>query len=287
MSNNNGWSRNVEKLLKNWSEQISINESEYRKRGSYNKRWYYAFGIFIVVAQTGALTTLINVIIRLLTKTPTDNCGKTPSPMMEETNFTDTGLLIFTAIMNTIILIIQGINTFFDFGSKSEKFFEAAKEHNALGRLIDTTLSLPRADRDIAREVLLSVREQFNHIQDNSPNLPYNNIIHSLDMKIYKNPEHARGNSSSSDDKDIDMPQSPPPDPDIHTLSGSEEYISHPQRCKFETQLQSVKNDARKESKRKSGILKHLDYQWGRMETHAEEVSSDGYTTPVPDENHV
>lgn len=286
---NNGWSRNVEKLLRNWSAQISINEGEYRKRGSYYKRLYVAFGIYLVIADTGALTTLINVIISTILETP-QPCTTTMTPSSSVSTaqkVTNTALLIFVAIMSTFNLIMLGVDKFFDFGGKSEKFFEAAKEHNALSRLIDTTLSLPRADRDVAREVLLSVREQFNHIVDNSPNLPYNDIIHSLDMKIYKNPKEARGNSSSSE-SELDLPKSPPEAEDIHTLSGSEEYISHPQRCRFETQLQSQKGDARRETKRKSAIMKHMDYQWGRMEGHAEDSgASSGYTTPTPYESPV
>ena len=111
--------------------------------------------------------------------------------------------------METLILIAQGIDKFFNFGSGSEQFYEAAKDHNALSRLIDATLTLPRKDRDMAREVLLGIRQQFNQIQDSSPNLPPNSIVHKLDMCIYDDPNKARGNYCEISNK-----SSPSPDND-------------------------------------------------------------------------
>ena len=284
MPSTNGWTKSIERLLKNWSQQISINEDEYRKRGTFYRAWYYAFGVFSVIAQTGALTTLINVIVSII-NTP-DKCK--PSNV-------NLGLLVFIAIMETLILIAQGLDKFFNFGSGSEQFYEAAKDHNALSRLIDATLTLPRIDRDSAREVLLSVRQQFNHIQDNSPNLPPNAIVHRLDMYIYENPSQAKGQCdrvTQVDNMEEDIDGSPPvpedavavdlPESPSEDLSHDpdEEHVSIAQQCKFGAQIQEQKGAATREHHRKRA-LRILEYQWRRMEQHAEEERQNS-TAPSP-----
>ncbi len=287
MSPTNGWTKSVERLLKNWSQQISINEDEYRKRGTYYRAWYYAFGVFSVIAQTGALTTLINVIISII-NTP-DKCK--PSNV-------NLGLLVFIAVMETLILIAQGLDKFFNFGSGSEQYYEAAKDHNALSRLIDATLTLPRIDRDRAREVLLSIRQQFNQIQDNSPNLPPNAIVHRLDMYIYENPSHAKGHGdrvTQVDDVEdidgsppvpeaavaVDLPESPSED---LSYDSDEEHVSIAQKCKFGVQMQEQKGEATREHHRNL-VLPNLEYQWRRMEQHAEEERQEQNSSDTSSQN--
>ena len=98
----NGWDRNIELLLANWSEQIIINEYEYRKRANFFKKLYNIFGVFGIIAQTGALTSLINAIASK-----------------------DYGIiLIIVAVLETLILIADGIDTFFNFGGACEKYYE-------------------------------------------------------------------------------------------------------------------------------------------------------------------
>ena len=266
----NGWTKNIERLLKNWSKQISINEDEYRKRGTCYRRWYYAFGAFIAIGQTGALVAVVNTIISLSTTAKTN-----------EANF---GLLIFVAIMDALVLIAQGLDKFFNFGSGSEQFYEASKEHNALSRLIDATLTLPRVDRDLAREVLLSIRQQFNHIQDNSPNLPPNAVVHQLDMIIYKDPSQAKGRQGSSTNPSsgteesvpetaitVNLPESSTED---KTQDSTEEHVSTVQKCKFNAQIQEQKGEAAREHQSRR-TFRNLEYQWNRMEQHGEDDPED------------
>ncbi len=259
MSDINGWSVNVERLLKNWSQQISINENEYQKRGSYYRNWYYGFGLVILIIHTSILSTLLNTLVR------------------QDNNFTTT---IVITILETIVFLANGIDKFFNFANGSAKFYEAAKEHNALSRLINSTLALSRRERDNAKDVLLSIRQQFNQINDNSPNLSPNNVIHKLEMCIYENPQEARGNTGTAEivsariphtKKVIDLPGSPPNENIEYDLG--EETISNAHRHKFVAQLQEQKKIAVK--KQQHGALRNLEYQWRRMEQHGEEDSKE------------
>lgn len=275
-----GWTGDAERLLKNWSRQISINEDQYRKRGAYYRNWYWAFGVFLAIAQTGILTTLVNVIVSITSNAKHTECAA---------DKVNVGALIFVAVMGSIILVAQGIDKFFNFGSGSEQFFDAAKDHNALSRLIDATMMLPRSDRDDAREVLLSIRQQFDQIQYNSPNLPPSEIIHRLDMCIYDDPHLARGNRSSTvylpSPETINILNSPPPlpptvetvqlppdtDTDTEATTSTEDCVSATRMCHFNSQLQEQKTDTEKAEQNKKGLLKYLEYQWRRLERHAEE----------------
>ena len=251
MCETKGWNNDVELLLKNWSKQILINEKEYRNRGYYYKKWYYGIGVFMIVSQTSVLSTLFNSIF-------SDN--------EEQIS------IIFVTIMEFIILIVQGIDKFFNFGSASEQFFEASKNHNVLNRLIDTTLILPRPDRDAAREVLLSIRHQFNQLQDDCPPLPAQSIIHDLDLCIYQNPVEAKGKHpykkdlSRSNSITIDIPESPPED----KLKYSCDYVKNSQLHKFNEKLNKEKRELSIEESKKGGISKNLEYQWNRLQHHEE-----------------
>lgn len=257
----NGWDKSIEKLLNNWSLQISINEDEYRKRGTYYRRLYYGVGAFIVTTQTGALTTLVNVIISVAASGTCD------------ANAVVTWLLVVVAIMETLVLVVQGIDKFFNFGSGSELYYTAAKEHNALNRLISETLSTSRANRGIAKDVIPSIRQQFDQIQNNSPNLPPNAVVHRLDMYIYKVPTEAKGrgvsvsNSPTPENaKKVSLPENSADD----THDNDEEYVSNTQQCKIGAQLQEHKANAEKDQQ-SNRILRNLEYQWHRFAQHDEE----------------
>nr|QBK87244.1 MAG: uncharacterized protein LCMAC201_01460 [Marseillevirus LCMAC201] len=256
MSSTNGWTITTEQLLRNWSQQISINENEYRQRGTYYRKWYYGIGVIIGLIQTSIICTLLNALGR------------------NDSSFT---IIIIITGLEAIVFIANGIDKFFNFAAGSEKFYEAAKEHNALSRLIDSTLAFPRSERDNARNVILLIRQQFNQIKDNSPNLPPNDVIHKLDMCIYENPHEARGNmgigitlvgtetrisiKTPHNTENVGLPE---------CSTGHDEEINNVRRNKFEAQLQEQKVVA-KEKQEYHGILKNLEYQWGRMEQHSED----------------
>ena len=282
----NGWDRNIERLLGNWSQQVTINETEYRKQANNFKKWHYAFGAFGIITQTGALTTLLNAIAT----------GNATGPM-----------LIIVAVLESLILVADGLNAFFNFGGGSEKYYEAAKDHGALSRFIDSTLSLPRAQRGEAREVVLSIRDQFNDlVKDNTIQLPPNKVIHKLEMCIYEDPKQAIGNYSTRGSglgilfNDIESGNSTPTlkssTADIEIIidktrmskksSGSnssvnlpglvdpdaEQIISHKQRCNTRQQILNQKTKVQKEDIKNKGFMsKTLEYQWDRMLSHEEE----------------
>ena len=270
----NGWTRSTEKLLRNWSQQISINEAAYRKKGAFYRGWYWGMGVIMVFFQTGALITIVNLVLDLYSSD--DSSGSLA--------FANT--LLFVGIIEVLVLIAQGIDKFFNFGSASEQFFEAAKEHNALGRLIDSTLTLPRNDRSSAKDVLISIRQQFDALQYTSPNLPPNEIVHRLDMCIYEDPEQARGKTKTGivdrgDGKGLPVEEvlegSPPPDYAKQVKlksplgqSDDDEYVSNAQKLNLNKEFREQKNKA-KLAQHNSKKFKNLEYQWGRMQQHDEE----------------
>lgn len=260
-----GWNKNVEDLLKNWSQQVTINENEYRKKGAYYRKWYLGIGVFIATVQTGVITSLVNLIINNESSSMIDPCSDNINQI----------LLIVVTVVEAIVLVVQGIDKFFDFGAGSEKFYDSAKEYNALSKLIDTTLTLPRADRDYAREVLLSVRQQFSKIQETSPNLPPIDIINKLDMCIYENPSHAKGNVEDKDEVSddnsviINIPPSPPKDNIIH-FDDEVDLISNATQCKTEALMKTYKSEVARNYD-KNDKFKNFIYQWNRLEAHDED----------------
>lgn len=285
MENINGWNKTLEKLLVNWSQQISINESVCIKRGYKLKVYYYCFGVFIIIAQTGALTTLINAIA-------TGNNGN---------------ILIVVAILETLSLIAQGIDTFFDFSSASKVYYNSSREFNSLSRFIDSTLAIPRKDRELARELVLSIRKQFNDINTTCPQLPLNKIIHKLDMSIYENPHEAVGIKNNIENINVDytkgilyvedktppkvtveiknekveLPENSPEKKQLvitfdDILQSDEEIISNSTENKVREQLQLKKSiKKREEFDKKNPISKILEYQWRRFEQHNDDINNE------------
>lgn len=258
-----GWTKKVELLLQNWSRQISINEAEYRRGGVKKRRLYRGLAVFLIISQTGALTTLVNTIMSIMTGQSTKDC-------IGNISTTIAGALIFIAIMGTITLIVQGVDKFYNFGAVSEQYFQAAKNLKALSRLVDSMLSLKRADRDPAREALLAIRQQFDQILNSSPDLPNNDIIHRLDLVIYENPAVAKGMTRTSletDAKPVKLPQSPPDD---RELEPDEEHVSIGQLCRMGVQMQNELAGAENDAVRKN-FLNSFDYQWNRLNLDREE----------------
>ena len=107
-----GWNKNVEDLLKNWSQQVTINENEYRKKGAYYRKWYLGIGVFIATVQTGVITSLVNLIINNESSSMIDPCSDNINQI----------LLIVVTVVEAIVLVVQGIDKFFDFGAGRKMF---------------------------------------------------------------------------------------------------------------------------------------------------------------------
>lgn len=259
--NNNGWTPESERLLQNWSKQIIINEKEHRKRGVKYGNIYFGLGILLGIIQSISVAALCNYLI---------GEGKTDS-------------IVLSTILESISLIAQIFDRFYNFGSSSEKHFDASKEFNALARLIDGTLTLGRNDRDNAREFVLSVRQQFDSVQDGSPNLPNNSIIHKLELCIYNDPEQAKGIRGvgvvNLNDSQSFSPEASPPganEADIETVDinpdGTDDnHISNSYRRKFAGSLVRNKSLTKLDGVKKKNVMSGLNYQLERMNQHEEE----------------
>lgn len=281
MSGINGWDKTLEKLLVNWSQQVSINEEALRNRGSTLLHWSYVFAIVITIAQASAITVLSAVIIS----------------MIEDASSANVGLVVFAAVAELLVSIVQGVDKYFSPASASVEYFNSAKDHNALSMLIDSILALPRRKRDQAHEVIVSIRDQFRIIKKNAPYLPHNKIVHKLEMCIYEDPQKACGKKNEFDisqtvgilnnreespktETTITVPktvQMPSPTPQNQQLlitfqeetAPDEEIVSTTNTLKYRKKLEENKANIKKEdNQNKNGLLKILEYQWGRMEEH-------------------
>lgn len=237
-----GWTKQIEKLLRKWDTQITLNEIEYRKRGTFYRKWYFGVGIFLVISQTGAVTTLINIIISILSQQPIGG-GDCSQPTAY--NPATTIILVIVAVIQTIILIVQGIDKFFNFGAAVEQYYSAANDHVTLSRLIESILSLPKKDRDHAREVIVSIRQQFTNIQNNSPNLPHNVAI-----------------------RELKCPTETESIPGIRINSDTDVGIAQKQR--FKQQLSETRNTMRNDPEK--SFMDNFNFQWRRMNEHDEET---------------
>lgn len=284
-----GWTPSTEGLLQNWSKQISINEREHRKRGSWYGSTYVGSSIIV------NFTIGIGVVLLIYFLASNDSSSNA---------------IIISIVLEALGLVANILSQILNFGSKSKDYYDAAKDFNALARLIDGTLTLRRKDRDNAREFLLSVRQQFDSIQDNSPNLPNNRIIHKLELRIYQDPEKAKGNSRCNSPEEEVSPSSSEPEvivgiPDLlpnpnqdvlpnpnedllpipnptkvyRSDSTDENYITNAHRHNFRNKFLRTKSskNIHEHSKLKSN-MQEIDYQLQRMERHAEQRN-----TPTPE----
>jgi len=226
------WSKKIKKLLQNWRQQISINENQHLYRGSKYKFIYRGFSIFDIISKAGILSILITAITN---------------------NHVNLSILILITIMESITATTDSISIYFDFGTLSEKHFTSAREYNSLSKLIDSTLALKPSDRDNPKEFITLIMKKFTKIAENSPSLPFNNVVHNLDLQIYNNPKDACGlkNSSSETDKT---------ETNLETVKIVPVPESLKNSVKFETAMET------------SNIVRpnYFTYQWNRLETETE-----------------
>lgn len=284
----NGWTSSIEKLLINWSQQILINEHVYLNYGQKYHNLYVIFGIVIIVIEAGSLMTILNLITQEANK----------------------NILIGVAVLQSITIIFQMIDKFFNFGSSSEKYYEAGKNHNALSKFINSTLVLPRKDRGDAREIIISIRNQFNELKNTTPTLPSNKIIHKLDMMLYEDPKEACGDkpektirigqskglffrSSNQIEKQeavielpditekVELPKSSAEDLNEKQLiitfkrkesDSDEETVRQQTSTMIREKIQQSKTEASKQQEYNKNFMNIINYQWSRLEEHGEKV---------------
>lgn len=183
-----GWNNRAEALCVNWSKQIGVNEQEHRKRGSRYKKLDNCMSLFNIITQITALTALINAIF----KESADHIA----------------IIIFVAVIESLVLINDGVDIVFDINELSQQHFTSANEYGGLSRLIDSTLSLEKNDRGKASSFLKIVRNKFNNILEESPDLPTNKMVDKLDTIIYVDPHTTHktpDKTPEESDEEIDL----------------------------------------------------------------------------------
>ncbi len=260
----NGWNRNIENLLKSWSQQISDIVTIHNDKGKLCQKLYMIFGGILILFQTGSLVTLINNVATTAINSKYNITDPTQQAQYNQDRIDSMNNLIYaiTAI-NIFILVVQGLNTFFNWGTGAEKHFSAANEVNALSRLISITLTLKRKDRDPAKDVLNSVRTQFDDIMKNSPiqNVPALTVpaptkeIKEIKLNFKTRTITPTDIKEKNDDSDA-------------------EEISNSYKSKFMTEFQKQKLESARENSK--GVLGNLQYQWQRFEEMSETPKGKG-----------
>lgn len=223
------WNPQIRKLLKNWSKQITINEQQHLLKADKNKKLNIIFVFFDIIGKACIFTTLL-------------------SSLSEK--YLGYDLLIFVTIVEALTIATEGLAAYFDFSVISQKHFEGAREYNSLSKLIDSTLSLKKSDRGPAKEFITFVIEKFKFIAENTIDLPYNKMVHQLELQIYKDPSDACGNSSK--DNTPENSQGASNTEDIKS--------SNPSNIRLDIKLQ-------KQKLKREDSQNYQNYQWNRFET--------------------
>lgn len=173
---NNNWSQEIINLLKNWKEQININENAHLFRATRYKYLNNFFIIFNFIGNTSVLITLLTAFSdRVLNYDP----------------------LIFVTVVSGLTMLSSSLSDYYDFSECSHKNFEDAKKYNDLGKFVTSTISLPSRERGDAKETVEYIRKKFMKISEESMDLPYNKKVHQLELQIFENPKDARGDGGS------------------------------------------------------------------------------------------
>lgn len=242
----NGWNTDIENLLKTWIKQIEAIVKNHTDRGNLCKKLYLIFGAILILFQTGSLVTLINNVASVAINNEYNSTDPYSQIAYDQAriNANDNLTYAITALQ-IFILIVQGLDKFFNWSTGAEKHFTTANDFNGLSRFISVTLSLKRKDRDAAKDVLNSIQSQFNDIMKNAPLLP-------------DSPELQVPDAAPEDDaKDLKINIGP-------DLSGDGQ-VSDTYRSKFMVEYQKQKLESARENQ-KPGVLGNLQYQWQRFE---------------------
>lgn len=173
------WNSKIKGLLINWKQQITINEQQHLIRADRTKKVNMFLELVDTLGNASVLTILVSASAQ---------------------NFISETLLYITTVINSFTFACSGILGWYSPGVLSQKHYSDAKEYNALVKLIDSTLAI-EPDED-PKEFVTTVRRRFEEIADDAADIPYNDMVHSLELQIYNNPKDACGDRESSEDND-------------------------------------------------------------------------------------
>lgn len=242
-----GWESRIETLLNRWIVQIDKIAKDHLTRGDKCRLMYIIFGFSTILFQSGSLVTLINNIASTAINQKYNTTSTDPQiqiQLQQENLAAQDNLIYAITAISIIVLLIQGLNQFFNWSTGAAAHMTASNEYSSLSRFISVTLTLKRNDRDSAKDFLNSVQSQFNDITKTAPALP----------------------------DSINLDSTPPEEKTIN-MTGEETVIPNASKNKFMAEYQKQKLVNLKENK--SGLLGNFQYQWQRYEEADADVVAD------------
>jgi hypothetical protein len=161
------------RLLRNWKDQIQLNMREHNKKCNTYRGLWYMFGILIAVLAVGSSASAFSSFNEV-----GENATKT--------------LPIVVGILGILILVAQGISSYFDFGAMSNAHHNSMVAYDSLIRFIDSVETTWDPEDD-PKTILTSVRSQFDETVKNSAHLPLRRRVNTLNEDLISDPKSARG----------------------------------------------------------------------------------------------
>lgn len=144
---------------------------------NHSEKWYSRINNYItlpvIVMSTVAGTASIGA--QSMTGEEGSNTGK-------YTSFGIGGISLLVGVLNTV-------SSYFGWAKRSESHRIAAITYNKIYRFILIELALPRTERMTAKDMLKTIRDQLDRLQETSPAIPDNIILKFRDKFSETTPE--------------------------------------------------------------------------------------------------
>lgn len=157
------WRPELDELLKQWKEQISLRKKGHTKIAIALKRRHYSIGIPSTILGTlmaaGILTTF-------------RNCSDCENDIQSAKCATDEIIRLIIGFLGIIASCLAAAQTFLNYEVRSEQHKGAADSYESLYRIIDSLLLIPIEYRGDPIGTLQNIRSQYDDIGKSNPPLP-------------------------------------------------------------------------------------------------------------------
>ena len=157
-----GWNTRVENLLIMWAKQMNVNRLKHEKQAKKYAKLRIAFGLPNILT-----TTLASFLLMGSLKISTNGYFG----------------MILIIIISTIVFtsaLLTAIQTFFNFGQRSEKHRQTALQLISISGKIDSNLLLYRPNRPDVKTFLQNIQDEFNNVVRYGPPLMSSSIENDL-----------------------------------------------------------------------------------------------------------
>lgn len=154
MADGTAWTPNMDKLLRSWVRQIQKNSRAHTKLSkTYRVRYFILGGPAVLLG--GVASGVSFTVLRQCT----------------EAEIYCTVLRVIAPIFMIISTTLTSLMSFYNFGAKAKEHSQAAERYDALARIINITLAFDKQHRGTPTDIMMSIRNQYDHIVNSTPSL--------------------------------------------------------------------------------------------------------------------